>query len=112
MKNNFGVPCSNLKKVWDVDIPCTDEGEAMGLAAGAILAGMKPKVFMQNSGLGNIVDILTSLYKVYGIELPEIHIGFRHKPEQHAFMSKKTIPLLELLEYPKDKIHLYEVEGK
>ena len=109
---NFGVPCSNLKDVWDVDIPSTKECEAMALAAGAWFAGKEPKVFIQNSGLGNIVDIVTSLYLPYKIPLPELHIGFRHKPEHHAIMGEKTIALLELLEYPRAKYKLYEREGK
>lgn len=108
----FGVPCSNLKEVWNVDIPNTDEGQAFALAAGAWFAGKKPKVMIQNSGLGNCVDIITSLYLPYKIPLPELHIGYRHKPEHHSIMGNKTIPLLELLEYPKNKYTLYEKEGK
>ena len=108
----FGVPCSNLKDVWKVDIPCTDEGQAMAMAAGAWFAGKKPIVQIQNSGLGNAVDIITSLYHPYKIPLPEIHIGYRTLPTQHSFMGKITEPLLKLLEYPGDKIRLYSRVGK
>jgi len=105
----FGVPDSLLKNfIRDADIPCTDEGEAMALACGAWFAGKKPVVFMQNSGLGNCVDIITSLYKPYEIPLPTIIIGLRHKPRQHKFMGKITRGLLRLLEYNQDKIMIIE----
>ncbi|HCJ66854.1 MAG TPA: hypothetical protein DHV62_05880, partial [Elusimicrobia bacterium] len=63
--------------------PCTREDEAMALAVGAHLVGKKPLVFLQNSGLGNIVDIITSLLKPYGIKV-DLLISVRNKPEQHA----------------------------
>ena len=108
----FGVPCSNLKKIWDVDIPCTDEGQCMALAAGAWLAGKTPIVQIQNSGLGNTVDIITSLYLPYNIPLPHLDLGFRQLPLHHAVMGRKTINLLKLLEYPMKSVHFYERYGK
>lgn len=114
MKNKFGVPCSTMKEiVKDVEVHCTDEGQSMALAAGATLMGKKPIVYSQNSGLGNMVDIITSLYKPYEIELPELHVGFRKAPAHHAFMGKKTeILLRDVLEYPVKKLRYHEVEGK
>ncbi len=101
-----GVPCSGIKN--EIDgieqyIPCTREDEALAMAAGAFLAGKKPLVFLQNSGLGNIVDVITSLLKPHGIEI-DLLISLRRKPEHHAFMGKITIPLLKLLEYKNYKI--------
>ena len=96
----FGVPCSKLKEYTkDVQIHCTDEAQAMALACGTILSGNKPEVYMQNSGVGHIVDIVTSLYKPYQIPLPDLIISIREKPEHHAFMYNITESLLELLEY-------------
>ena len=102
-KYNFivGIPCFKLKdftKKIKNYIPCTREDEAMAIAVGAYLAGKKPLVFLQNSGLGNIVDIITSLLKPYGIEI-DLLISIRDKPQHHAFMGKITVQLLELLEY-------------
>jgi phosphonopyruvate decarboxylase len=107
-KYNFivGVPCSKLKDLTDEIknyIPCTREDEAMALAVGAHLVGKKPLVFLQNSGLGNIVDIITSLLKPYGIKV-DLLISVRNKPEQHAFMGKITKKLLKLLEYKNYKL--------
>ena len=69
----FGVPGSLLKDhITDADVPCTSEGEAMALAAGAWFAGKTPTVYMQNSGLGDCVDIIASLYKPYESPLPKL----------------------------------------
>ena len=107
-KYNFivGVPCSRLKDFTDKIenyIPCTKEDEAIALAVGAYLAGKKPLVFLQNSGLGNAVDIITSLLKPYDIEI-DLLISVRNKPEHHAFMGKITGKLLKLLEYENYKL--------
>lgn len=101
-----GIPCSRLKTFTDKIkkyIPCTNEGEAMALAVGAFMAGRKPLVFLQNSGLGNIIDMITSLLKPYGIEI-DLLISVRTKPEHHAFMGKITKKLLKLLKYKKYKL--------
>lgn len=105
----FGVPGSLLKDfIADANIPCTDEGEAMAMACGAWFAGKQPIVYMQNSGLGNCVDVISSLYKPYGIPLPRMIIGLRHKPEHHRFMGGITKNLLKLLEYDQGKITIIE----
>ncbi len=70
----------------------------MALAVGAHLVGKNPLVFLQNSGLGNITDIITSLLKPYGIKI-NLLISIRKTPEHHSFMGKITKRLLELLEY-------------
>jgi len=101
-----GVPCSKLKSFTDTIkdyIPCTREDEAMALAVGAYLVGKNPLVFLQNSGLGNLVDIITSLLKPYGITI-DLLISVRNKPEHHAAMGKITKELLELLEYSDYKL--------
>ena len=100
MKNKFGVPCSKIKdRIKDVDIHCTNESEAMALACGAILAGKKPTVYMQNSGFSHCIDIITSLYKPYGIELPKLILSNRCHPEHHKYIHNITKKLLEMLEY-------------
>lgn len=107
-KHNFivGIPCSALKPFTDKIkkyIPCTREDEAVALAVGAYLVGKKPLVFLQNSGLGHTVDIITSLLKPYGIEI-DFLISLRNRPEHHALMGKITPKLLQLLEYKSYKL--------
>lgn len=98
--NKFGVPCSKLKDYLEGDeTPCTNEAEAMAMAAGAWFAGKEPEVYMQNSGLGHIVDIVASLYKPYEIPLPELHVSIRKSPEHHKYMYEYTEKILDMMEY-------------
>ena len=63
-----GVPDSKLKSfIKEIEvsgfkhIPALNEGQAIGIAVGAELAGMKSCVYLQNSGIGNCINALTSL---------------------------------------------------
>jgi len=80
------------------------ERDAVGFAAGYYVAtGNIGVVYMQNSGLGNTVNPLTSLAdaKVYNIPML-LMIGWRGEPgkpdePQHAKMGEVTIPMLDVL---------------
>lgn len=84
-----------------------NEGNAVALAAGYHLAtGKTPVVYLQNSGLGNIVNPVASLLngRVYGIPCLFV-VGWRGEPgvhdePQHLFQGEITLPLLEQLEIP------------
>jgi len=102
-----GVPCSKLKPITDKIahyIPCTREDEAMALAVGAYLAGKNPTVFLQNSGLGALVDIITSLLRPYGIKEIHLVISVRKRPAQHSYMGKITKKMLKILNYRNFKL--------
>ena len=85
-------------------IIAANEGNAVGIAAGHYLATENPAVvYMQNSGLGNAVNPLTSLVDpdVYSIPLLLV-IGWRGEPgikdePQHIKQGKITIPLLQTI---------------
>ena len=73
------VPCimlagvlERLEKTSITHIPVTREEEGVGIAAGVSLSGKKPALLMQNSGLGNSINALLSLTKLYGLPLPLI----------------------------------------
>jgi sulfopyruvate decarboxylase TPP-binding subunit len=99
-----GVPDSGLKRfIADVSgltngahVPATWEAEAVGIAAGAFLAGRKPCVYLQNAGLGHVVNPLTSLCLPYGIAVLLV-IGHRHTLPQHRVMGEIDERLLGLL---------------
>ena len=70
-----GVPDSALKNIIKQientnkkHIIACNEAHAVGIAFGAILAGANPCVYLQNSGLGNIINPLTSLCIPSGVE--------------------------------------------
>lgn len=107
-----GVPDSLLQPLcdWLIErygangphhVIAANEGNAVGLAAGYHMAtGKLPVVYLQNSGIGNIVNPVTSLLapEVYGIPCLFI-VGWRGEPgvhdePQHAYMGKATLPLL------------------
>lgn len=76
---DFGVmlPCSKIKNLIELIekdpniriIPVTREEEGVGICAGAYLAGKKPFMLIQSSGLGNSFNALASLIKTYEIPL-------------------------------------------
>ena len=86
------------------NIITANEGNAIALAAGHYLAtGKFGLVYMQNSGLGNVINPLTSLAdkEVYSIPMLLI-IGWRAEPgvkdePQHIKMGKSTLKLLEAI---------------
>ncbi len=99
-----GVPDSGLKRfladVWELPaeqhVPATWEAEAVGIAAGAALAGRTPVVYLQNAGLGHAVNPLTSLCIPYGIAMTLV-VGHRHTLPQHRVMGEVDAQLLDLI---------------
>lgn len=86
---------------------CNNEGEACALAAGYHLgSGKIPVVYMQNSGLGNCINPLTSLLDELIYAIPSLLlIGWRGHPEevdepQHRRMGTILLNLLTLLNIP------------
>lgn len=106
-----GVPCSYLKPFinYIIDsedvsyIPAPNEGDAIAIAAGAYLSGDKPIVMLQNSGLGNTVNPITSLLQTFNIPILII-VTLRGDPTsapdepQHQLMGKITEDLIDLME--------------
>ena len=107
-----GVPCSFFTSFLNyvIDDPkldyvgATSEGEAVGITLGAALAGRKTVTMCQNSGLGNMVNPLTSLN--YPFQIPTLLIvtwrgqpGVKDEP-QHEQMGRIMHQLLDTLEIP------------
>jgi phosphonopyruvate decarboxylase len=107
-----GVPCSYLKPFINYVISdpglnylgAASEGEAVGICLGAFLGGRKTVAMCQNSGLGNMVNPLTSLN--YPFRIPTLLIttwrGEPGRPDepQHALMGQITHRLLETMQIP------------
>ena len=108
-----GVPDSAIKEFQNSIIAsefdhviAANEGQAIGIAVGAELAGKKSCVYLQNSGLGNTINPLTSLCLPHGIE-PLLIIGHRHTLPQHRIMGETDKDILKLIGYKNNII----VEG-
>jgi phosphonopyruvate decarboxylase len=101
-----GVPDSSLqsfvKQINQHSFPniiATHESQAMGIAVGAELSGKKSCVYLQNSGLGNLINPITSLCFPFKI-FPLLIIGHRHTLWQHKIMGEIDKNILELIKYP------------
>jgi len=106
-----GVPCSLIEDlIANLEshprLPYIDavrEDVAVGLAGGAWLAGRRPAVLMQNSGLGTSLNALASFSLMYG--LPALLLvtwrgfGGKDAPE-HILMGEISPGLLDLLGIP------------
>jgi len=72
------VPCSFAKNIINEAInnenieylPAASEAVACSIAAGLKMAGQRPIVIVQSSGLTNMASCITSLLKPYGITFP------------------------------------------
>jgi phosphonopyruvate decarboxylase len=106
-----GVPCSMISDLIATlethprlpYVPAVREDVAVGLAAGAWLAGRHPMVLMQNSGLGTSLNALVSLSLMY--RLPALllvtwrgHAG-KDAPE-HLLMGQISPSLLDMIRIP------------
>ncbi len=107
IEDNFdlvsGVPCSYFKEFLSYipsqedkspikHLSATREDEAIAIAIGAALSKKRALVYMQNSGLGNIGDALTSLVQLYKLPIL-ILVSYRGLKEdndfpEHSIMGK------------------------
>ncbi|MEN0106258.1 MAG: phosphonopyruvate decarboxylase [Pseudomonas sp.] len=107
------MPCSYLQPLINGVIgdqslryvPAANEGDAVAIAAGAQIGGVAAVAMMQNSGLGNAVNPLTSLLHTHRIPCLLI-VTLRGDPHgeadepQHELMGSITPAMLELMEIP------------
>lgn len=108
IRHGAGVPCSfftPLVNYMTVDpeldyVSATSEGEAVAIAAGLTTAGRPAFALMQNSGLGNAVNPITSMLDIYGMPVVLLvsHRGEPGIPDepQHAVMGRITEQLAVL----------------
>jgi phosphonopyruvate decarboxylase len=105
-----GVPCSYFTPLVNhtttdprLDyISAASEGEAVAIAAGMVAAGQPAFALMQNSGLGNAVNPITSLLYIYRIPVL-LFVSQRGQPglkdePQHELMGRITEQLASLCE--------------
>jgi phosphonopyruvate decarboxylase len=106
-----GVPCSLLEGVINVAladpevtyIPAVREDVALGIASAAHLAGRRGGILLQNSGLGNVVNPLTSFNLIYRIPVLLVVSwrGYEGKDApEHLVMGEKTPDILLTLDIP------------
>jgi phosphonopyruvate decarboxylase len=106
-----GVPCSLIEDLIRTlergermpYVPSVREDIAVGMAAGAWLAGKRPVVLMQNSGLGTSMNALASMALMYGIPTLLIVTWRGHQGKdapEHILTGDITPKHLELMTIP------------
>ncbi|MDP6505774.1 MAG: thiamine pyrophosphate-binding protein [Planctomycetota bacterium] len=105
-----GVPCSILTEALAAlpepeirYVPAVREDLALGVASGGYFAGKRSGILIQNSGLGNIVNGLTSYSLMY--EVPILMFitwrGYQGKDApEHILMGDKMLDFLGLMGVP------------
>jgi phosphonopyruvate decarboxylase len=108
-----GVPDSTFQDAYNVMVadpeiryvPAVREDVALGIASATYFTGGLGGVIMQNSGVGNLVNPLTSFSLMYRIPALLI-VGWRgyggppNDAPEHWVMGAKTPQFLDLLEIP------------
>ena len=119
-----GVPDSTFREAyhWMVTdpevryVPAVREDVALGVASAAYFAGRLGSVMMQNSGIGNIVNPLTSFSLMYKVPVLLV-IGWRgyggppNDAPEHWIMGTKTPEILELLNIPYEILETDNLES-
>ena len=105
------VPCSFAQYVINEAInnpnieylPCASEAVACSVAAGLKMAGKKPIVIVQSSGVTNMGSCITSLLKPYGVTFPILSSWRTYKyPDseiQHQHLATELPQLIEAYGY-------------
>jgi sulfopyruvate decarboxylase TPP-binding subunit len=92
-------------------IPAVREDVALGIASAAYFTGRLGGAMMQNSGIGNIVNPLTSFSLMYQIPVLLI-VGWRgyggppNDAPEHGIMGVKTPEIFDLLNVPYEVLEL------
>lgn len=104
-----GVPCSLVKQLLRLlseegaFLPANREDVALGIAAGAAMAGQRPVVIMQNSGFGLSLNALMSLHMIY--KLPTLLLvtwrGYQGKDApEHVLMGPAMTGIMDAIKLP------------
>ncbi len=97
-------------------VPAVREDAALGIASAAYFSGKLGGVMMQNSGIGNIVNTLTSFSLMYKIPALLV-VGWRgyggppNDAPEHWIMGVKTPQIFDLLEMPYEVLEPENLES-
>lgn len=114
-KVNFtsSLPCEKIKgllrRVGEefFHLPLTREEEGVGISAGAALSGKRPAMFVQSSGVGNMINALLSLTGFYQLPLA-IFVSWRgvykERIEAQLPMGKRLPGMLKAAGIPHSSV--------
>ena len=119
-----GVPDSTFHEVYNAMagvpeiryVPAVREDVALGVASAAYFSGQLGGVIMQNSGVGNIVNPLTSFSLMYKIPVLLV-VGWRgyggppNDAPEHWVMGVKTPEIFNVLGIPHEELEPDNLES-
>ena len=101
------LPCEKARSLSDLisqnfrHVDLSNEEEGVGICAGAYLAGAKPAMLVQSSGVGKMVNALCSLIETYELPLPVI-VSWRGVYKEgipaQIPLGKRLLAILEALD--------------
>ncbi len=98
------LPCDRIKALLPLieknikTIPLTREENGVGICAGLFLGGKRSVMVIQSTGIGNMINALTSLNLTYGIPLPVIASWrgvYKEQIEAQRHLGKKLPAILD-----------------
>ncbi len=106
-----GLPCSYLKTFLDAltysnfpHVKIVNESQAVGVAFGAWLANKKPVVYLQESGIGHILNPMATLLIPAGCYDIMFIVTRRYEPYQHTILAKGAYKIFDSINWPLDKV--------
>lgn len=104
--STFGLSYNALADDPEIEfVPAVREEVALGIVSAAPMCGGRGAVVLQNSGLGNLVNALTSFNLIYRVPALLV-VGWRGYQDadkdapEHSVMGLKSQALLDLLDIP------------
>jgi sulfopyruvate decarboxylase subunit beta len=118
-KNNIDMvatlPCDRLKNLLPLigerffEVQLSREEDGVGICAGAFLAGAKPLMLIQSTGIGNLLNALSSLNFTYELPLPIVASWrgvYQETIPAQVYWGRHLKAVLEALD-----VRTYEVHG-
>ena len=115
--STFGAAYKSMLDDPDIRfVPAVREDVALGVASAAFFSGRKGGVIMQNSGIGNVVNPLTSFNLIYKVPVLLV-VGWRgyggppNDAPEHWVMGAKSTDMFGLLDIPCEVVEPDDLEG-
>ncbi len=109
-----GLPCDRNKNLYTAamndfrSIELSREEEGVGICAGAQMAGARPVMLIQNSGMGNMINAMASLTRLYNFALP-ILMSWRGRESEtidaQKWMGEYVIRIMDAMNIPYHEIY-------
>ncbi len=108
------LPCDRNKNLYEAalaqfkPVELSREEEGVGICAGALMAGARPVMLIQNSGFGNMVNAIASLGKHYRFALPML-MSWRGRDSEtiaaQEWMGEYVPKILAAMDIPYHEIY-------